>query len=226
MLFEGEYRFTKKMVAESYEVDLSTINRYIAQYEDELKYNGYFLCRGKLLKELKLQFGHVINEMTRATRLGLFNFRAVLNMGMLLTESEKAKQVRTRILDIVIATINKRAGGGTKYIDTRDIDFLPAAIKRKIITVKFHDGSRKLIEHLIFLLSGLSLGGNFFFRWSIYKGSRAEFRHESLIFHCLLMSSIPGPAGVRPGSWQCELCAKVPLAPSELNRLCYTLQAK
>ena len=129
MLFEGEYRFTKKMVAEFYEVDLSTINRYIAQYEDELKYNGYFLCRGKLLKELKLQFGHVINEMTKATRLGLFNFRAVLNMGMLLTESEKAKQVRTRILDIVIATINKRAGGGTKYINTRDIDFLPAAIE-------------------------------------------------------------------------------------------------
>jgi len=129
MLFEGEYRFTKKMVAEFYDVDLSTINRYIAQYEDELKYNGYFLCRGKLLKELKLQFGHVISEMTKTTQLGLFNFRAVLNIGMLLTESEKAKQVRTRILDIVIATINKRVGGGTKYINTRDIDFLPAAIE-------------------------------------------------------------------------------------------------
>ena len=42
MLFEGEYRFTKKMVADFYEVDLSTINRYISQYEEELKYNGYF----------------------------------------------------------------------------------------------------------------------------------------------------------------------------------------
>lgn len=129
MLFEGEYRFTKKMVADFYEVDLSTINRYISQYEEELKYNGYFLCRSKLLKELKLQFGHVINEMTKTTQLGLFSFRAVLNMGMLLTESEKAKQVRARILDIVISTINKRAGGGTKYINTRDMDFLPAAIE-------------------------------------------------------------------------------------------------
>ena len=129
MLFEGEYRFTKKMVADFYEVDLSTINRYISQYEEELKYNGYFLCRGKLLKELKLQFGHVINKMTKTTQLGLFSFRAVLNMGMLLTESEKAKQVRARILDIVISTINKRAGGGTKYISTRDMDFLPAAIE-------------------------------------------------------------------------------------------------
>ncbi len=48
---------------------------------------------------------------------------------MLLTESDKAKQVRARILDIVISTINKRAGGGTKYINTRDIDFLPSAIE-------------------------------------------------------------------------------------------------
>lgn len=129
MLFEGEYRFTKKMVADFYEVDLSTIDRYLSQYSDELKHNGYVLSKGKQLKELKLQFAHVINEASKTTQLGLFNFRAVLNMGMLLTESEKAKQVRARILDIVISTINKRAGGGTKYINTRDIEFLPAAIE-------------------------------------------------------------------------------------------------
>ena len=73
------------------------------------------------LKELKLQFGHVINEMTKTTQLGLFSFRAVLNIGMFLTESEKAKQVRARILDIVIATINFRAGVGTKYVNKRAV---------------------------------------------------------------------------------------------------------
>lgn len=129
MLFEGEYRFTKKMVADFYEVDLSTIDRYLSQYAQELKHNGYVLSKGKQLKEFKLQFAHVINEASKTTQLGLFNFRAVLNMGMLLTESEKAKRVRARILDIVISTINSKAGGGTKYINTRDIDFLPAAIE-------------------------------------------------------------------------------------------------
>ncbi|MCM1077568.1 MAG: hypothetical protein NC411_09445 [Bacteroides sp.] len=129
MLFEGEYRFTKKMVADFYEVDMSTIDRYLSQYAEELKHNGYVLSKGKQLKEFKLQFAHVINEASKTTQLGLFNFRAVLNMGMLLTESEKAKRVRARILDIVISTINRRAGGGTKYINTRDIDFLPAAIE-------------------------------------------------------------------------------------------------
>ena len=48
MLFEGEYRFTKKMVADFYEVDISTIDRYLTQYSDELKHNGYVLSKGIL----------------------------------------------------------------------------------------------------------------------------------------------------------------------------------
>lgn len=101
MLFEGEYRFTKKMVADFYEVEERTIERLLEEHGDELKYNGYVLSKGKQLKEFKLQFAPVINVGSKTTQLGLFNFRAVLNVGMLLTESDKAKQVRARILDIV-----------------------------------------------------------------------------------------------------------------------------
>lgn len=66
---------------------------------------------------------------TKVTQLGLFDFRAFLNIGMLLAESEKAKKVRSLILDIVISTINEKAGGGTKYINWRDREYLPAAIQ-------------------------------------------------------------------------------------------------
>jgi len=128
MLFEGEYWLTKKMVAEIYGVDVSTIDRYLASNGDELKHNGYVLCKGKSLKEFKLQFAHLINEASKTTQLGLFNFRAFLNMGMLLTESERAKILRSMILDFVIATIHKKTGGGTKYINRRDINYIPAAI--------------------------------------------------------------------------------------------------
>lgn len=128
MLFEGEYRFTKKMVADFYEVDSSTIDRYLSEYGDELRHNGYVLSKGKQLKEFKLQFAHLINEASKTTQLGLFNFRAFLNIGMLLTESERAKKVRSLILDLVIDTINEKAGGGTKYINRRDVSYLPAAI--------------------------------------------------------------------------------------------------
>ena len=128
MLFEGEYRFTKKMVADFYEVEERTIERYLEKHSDELAANGYVLCKGKHLKELKLQFAPVINVGSKTTQLGLFNFRSFLDMGMLLTESEKAKKVRSLILDFVITTINEKTGGGTKYISRRDVHYLPAAI--------------------------------------------------------------------------------------------------
>ncbi len=36
MLFAGEYRFTKKMVADFYEVEERTIERYLEKHSDEL----------------------------------------------------------------------------------------------------------------------------------------------------------------------------------------------
>ena len=128
ILFEGEYWLTKKMVADFYEVEERTIERYLENYAEELCHNGYVLCKGKQLKALKLEFAHVINVGSKTTQLGLFNFRAFLNIGMLLTESEKAKQIRSVILDLVISTINEKTGGGTKYINRRDVNYIPAAI--------------------------------------------------------------------------------------------------
>lgn len=138
ILFEGEYRFTKKMVADFYEVEERTIERYIEKNGNELSANGYILCKGKQLKELKLQFAPVINVGSKTTQLGLFNFRSFLNIGMLLTESEKAKEIRSVILDIVLESINQKTGGGTKYINRRDTNYLPTALKelnyRKALT--------------------------------------------------------------------------------------------
>ena len=128
ILFEGQYCFTKQMVADFYEVDERTIKRYLVNYEKELKENGYFLCRGKSLKNFKLYFVGDINVPKFTPQIGLFNFRAFLNIGMLLTESDRAKQVRSLILDIVIASIHDRAGGGTKYINRRDVNYMPSAI--------------------------------------------------------------------------------------------------
>ncbi|KAA6335519.1 hypothetical protein EZS27_016266 [termite gut metagenome] len=138
MLFGNEYCFTTQMVAGFYEVDERTIKRYLENHEQELRHNGYFLCRGKHLKEFKLLFGHVINVPTKTTVLGLFNFRSFLNIGMLLSESEKAKQLRNLILDIVISGINEKTGGGTKYINRKDANYLSSAIVeinyRKVLT--------------------------------------------------------------------------------------------
>lgn len=173
MLFEGEYRFTKKMVADFYEVEERTIERLLEEHEDELKYNGYILSKGKQLKEFKLQFAPVINVGSKTTQLGLFNFRAVLNVGMLLTESDKAKQVRARILDIVISTINKRAGGGTKFINTRDIDYLPAAIEEDNYRKNFTSAVGKYVQgHKNFKYAQIT---DFIYQ-AIFKEKAREYR--------------------------------------------------
>jgi hypothetical protein len=62
-------------------------------------------------------------------RLSIFNFRAFLNIGMLLTESEKAKSIRSSILDIVIDSLSKKLGGSTKFINQRDEDYLVAMLR-------------------------------------------------------------------------------------------------
>ena len=52
-----------------------------------------------------------------------------LNMAMLLSESEQARALRQLILDVVIDLINRKTGGGTKYINQRDKDFLFSSLQ-------------------------------------------------------------------------------------------------
>ena len=146
--YQDDLLFTTKMVAEFYGVDERTIKRYIKDYGEELKANGYFLSQGNDLKEFKLHFVKDINVPKFTPQLGLFTFRAFLNIGMLLTESEVAKKLRQRILDIVIGTINSRAGGGTKYINWRDRDYLPTAIKSENYRKNFTKAVGKYVDGL------------------------------------------------------------------------------
>lgn len=146
MLFEGEYLFTTKMVADFYEIDERTVKRYLEKNGEELKHDGYILSKGKHLKEIKVQFGPVINFTSKTTQLGLFNFRAFLNLGMLLSESERARHLRSKILDIVIETINERTGGGTKFINKRDPDYLTAAIRESNCRKQFTDALNQFVE--------------------------------------------------------------------------------
>lgn len=144
--FEGEYWLTKQMVAEFFEVEERTIERYVEKYSDELKHNGYILMKGNRLKDIKLQFAPVIGVGSKTTQLSLFNFRSFLNLAMLLVESEKARLLRSKILDIVIDTINSRTGGNTKYINKRDSDYLATAIKGLKYRKEFTDALSKYVN--------------------------------------------------------------------------------
>lgn len=137
--YKGERMFTKEHLISLFDVSESTIEKYIASYSDELKSNGYILLKGQSLKEFKeLLSGTVIDYGTKTTILGLFKFRTVLNFAMILTDSENAKIIRNKLLDIVMDVVAERSGGQTKYINQRDQNYLPASFQefsyRKIFT--------------------------------------------------------------------------------------------
>lgn len=126
--YNNELIFTKEQIAEFFDVDIRTIERYMETNKKELEQNGYRVLRGEALKTLKNyikeSFGPDINVGTKVTVLGIFSFRAFLNMAMIISESEKAKEIRNVILDIVIDVVNKKCGGNTKFINQRDEEFL------------------------------------------------------------------------------------------------------
>lgn len=140
--------FTREMTANFFEVDIRTITRYIDQFNDELVENGYEVLKGKKLKEFKetvRTFGKDINVPTKTTVLGIFDFRSFLNLSMLLSESEKARALRQMMLDIVIDLINRKTGGGTKYINQRDKDFVFASIQEENYRRQFTDALKNYV---------------------------------------------------------------------------------
>ena len=140
---------TREMTANFFQVDIRTISRYIEQNSEELTRNGYQVLRGKQLKSFmnaaKIS-GKDINVPTKTTVLGVFDFRAFLNMAMLLSESEPAKALRQLMLDVVIDLINRKTGGGTKYINQRDKDFVFSSLQEDNYRRHFTDALKVCVE--------------------------------------------------------------------------------
>lgn len=169
MLYDSEYRFTTAQIADFYEVSTKTIKRHIESSEKELTHNGYYVLKGKKLKEFKDSFAHLIyadvdddpqrdidvplskqetdkQKLNRLKALALFNFRTFLNIGMLLTESERAKSIRSTILDIVIDSLNQKVGGQTKYINQRDEEYFVAILREPQYRKEFTSALSQYLE--------------------------------------------------------------------------------
>jgi len=174
--FEGKTFVLREQVAAFFEVSLRTINNYIEVYGEELRRSGYEVIRGKRLAEFKLvigdAFGKETDFLTKTTVLGIFDFRAFLNLAMLMSESERARIVRQAMLDIVIDTVNLRAGGNTKYVNQRDEDFLQSTFIEENYRKQF---ANALIEYVDMGKIKFSIYTNKIYV-SIFRENAAEYR--------------------------------------------------
>ena len=146
--WDGKLYVTREMTAEFFQVDIRTISRYIEQNNEELTRNGYVVLKGKKLKEFIAAVhssGKDIYVPTKTTVLRVFDFRAFLNLAMLISESDRARALRQMMLDVVIDLINRKTGGGTKYINQRDKDFVFAQIQEDNYRRQFTDALKKYV---------------------------------------------------------------------------------
>jgi hypothetical protein len=92
---------TTEIVASYYEVDPKTVDSLVSRNRAELSENGMDTLRGAELRQYK-QDADLRGEglPSNINSLRLFTRRTILNVGMLLTGSEVAQQVRTYLLDI------------------------------------------------------------------------------------------------------------------------------
>ncbi|MBY0559668.1 MAG: DNA-binding protein [Hyphomicrobium sp.] len=150
--FEGKKVVLLDQVAFFFRVDRRTIERIVNANKDELTKNGYAVVRGNelilLKKAISDNHGTDINVGTiaRASVLSVFDFKALINIAMLLSESDRARTLRKAMLDIVMDVINVRAGGGTKYVNQRDEEFIERAFAGEGYRKEFTTALDKFVE--------------------------------------------------------------------------------
>ena len=97
---------TVELAANYYEVEKTVIEKVIQRHKDEINSDGFRVYKSKELKEILETVGNTKNGQNVSFKipprgLRLIPKRALLRIGMLLRDSEIAKEVRTRLLDIV-----------------------------------------------------------------------------------------------------------------------------
>jgi hypothetical protein len=109
---------TTAMVAAYFEVGVKAIESLVVDHREELEANGYRVLAGTELTSFKEACG--IQSRTRA--LALYPRRAVLNVAMLLRDSEVARQVRVYLLDMEFVARTQPVDNNTVHSPVEDLD--------------------------------------------------------------------------------------------------------
>lgn len=100
-MWQGAGVATTEQMADYYEVPVDTVKSVVKNNRDELTSDGLKVLRGKDLKDVRLVID-LTSEQAKIPSLTIWTPRAALRLGMLLRDSEVAKQVRTVLLDVAM----------------------------------------------------------------------------------------------------------------------------
>jgi hypothetical protein len=111
LLLPSTNHATTEQVANYFKVELGTIKMQLHNNRDEFEKDGMMNLSGKETKEFLVSNSILLTNfkgyfMAEGQRFAnrnniLFSKRSILRMGMLLRDSEVAKEIRTRLLDII-----------------------------------------------------------------------------------------------------------------------------
>lgn len=170
VIWDNNLYFSKEFLSTYFGVDPRTIERLVEANRDELINSGYRILTNEELSYFIRQFGTDINVGTKTTKLGIYSFRAFLNIAMLLQNSEKAKQVRSQLLDITLGILTERTGGHNFYINQRDPQFLETAYNTEVSRKKFTAALNQYVDMGVYKYE--------YFTNQIYKAIFAENASE------------------------------------------------
>ncbi len=117
---------TTEMVAEYYGVDLETIKKITQRHYEEFTDDGYKVLMGVQLRDMK----SLCQIKSRARSIAIFPRRAILRVGMLLRDSEVAKQIRTYLLNLeeISSTEQKREARKSLWTSEEEMTILNAVL--------------------------------------------------------------------------------------------------
>ncbi|MBJ8054575.1 hypothetical protein JDS87_22130 [Bacillus cereus] len=101
LLLEDMGMATTKQVATFYNVEYHVIRDVIKVHGDELKQDGMYLAKyGEIKDEVNKDYSTLLESGVSYRGTYLFPRRSILRIGMLLRDSDVAKEVRTQLLNI------------------------------------------------------------------------------------------------------------------------------
>lgn len=102
LLMNDSRMATASQLAFYFSVDLEVIKKLYQRNREELMENGMQLLKGEELKKFKELYPmDSLSIPSKTSILTIFTKRTILNVAMLLRDSEVAKEIRARLLDVI-----------------------------------------------------------------------------------------------------------------------------